>query len=140
MFTLHFILISRFFSHASHNSGRNVLPRHTARGVAPHEAFHLFDGHLVEVAIDGILQGRCSQGKVKPLLCVVGIGQQAIDQTAHKGIARPHTVHLVIDVVDAGMVELPVGQQHGSQQVVVGSDGIAQLQKIFRQRGTRSPT
>ena len=82
MFTLHLFQINRFFSLCMlYRYARKNLSRHASRSVPLHQAFHLLDGHLIEVTIDSILQSRSGQGKVKPLLRIIGISQQAIKPT-----------------------------------------------------------
>lgn len=72
-----------------------------------------------------MLQRRCRRGEVNRLLVIL-VGQEAIDESAHKRVSSADTVNDVCDVIAAGLEESLSIEYYPAPGIVVGVDRAAQ--------------
>jgi hypothetical protein len=67
-------------------------------GITTGERFHFVNTYQVEVAVDGVLQGTGSYGKLKGL-ALGRLGEQTMNQTTGEGVTTTYAVNDRIDFV-----------------------------------------
>ena len=104
----------------------NHLSLYTTRGIAAGQSLHFLAADHVEVAGDGVLQGRGGHCKLERLALVVGIGEQTMDEATREGVATAHAVDDGVDVVMLALIELLTIVNQGLPAIVGSREGLAE--------------
>src|ERR1051325_10101930 len=90
-----------------------------------HQRLDFGDADTIEVAVDGMLEARCSSRELeRPLL--VAVLAQSVDQTSSKRIAGAHAIDDVRDLVVLAAKEARARRQHGRPAIVVRTMALAE--------------
>ncbi len=79
-------------------SSISSLTLYAAVGITTSQTLYFVNTYQVEVAIDGVLQSRSSNGKLQSL-ALSRLGQQTMNQTTRERVATTYAIDDRIDLV-----------------------------------------